>query len=482
MKPVEHPLSALDAAFLHLDTARTPMTIGSVGVFDGGPLTDGRGRIRLDEVKAAMAARLDLLPKLRRKVVAAPLPDLPPRWVDDPAFDLDRHIRLGAVPSPGDRAALAATVAGLFESPLDRDRPLWELWLLDGLAGGRVALVEKLHHALADGLAGVEVASLLLDRQARPAAPLAARRPWHPRPGWPGPAVVAHDAERLARWPLRLAAGAARAALHPGRSLDDLGAVGGALATYLTPRLVAPRLGLNVPVGRRRRLVLVEQSLADTDRLRRQTGATVNDVLLTAVTGGVRQLLETRGEPVQGRQVQVLVPVGLGHDHVTLGNQVSGLVVRLPLGFEDPSERLGLVARAVADRKVHHQALAGQVLLGLAEPLPQPVLGAVARAAHHQPVVNLVVTNVPGPTDPLYALGAELLEAYPVVPLGGNLPFAVAAVSYRDQLGIGVLADWDAGRDVQVLVDAMTDDFARLAGPGRGRRARSAAALGAGVA
>ena len=226
---------------------------------------------------------------------------------------------------------------------------------------------------------------------------------------------------------------------------------------------MAPRSSINVPVGDRRSLVVVRQPLDELRRVERRFGVTINDVLLAAVTGGLRFQLTGRGETVEGRTLQALVPVAtdLHGDH-RLGNKVSAMIVRLPLGLADPVTRLAVVARTVSTCKKHRQALAGDFIMRLLEPWPRPALKAAARFAHHQPFVNVVVTNVPGPAVPLYALGAQMLEAFPVVPLAGNLSVGVAAFSYNGQLSVGLFADRDRCRDVDVLALGIRRSFSEL--------------------
>ncbi len=475
------PLSPLDALFVHLESPRTPLHLGSVAVFDGVPLTRPDGVLRLEELRRVLAGRLELVPKLRQVVRPGWIGQAPPVWQDDPHFDITYHVRAVALPAPGTEEQLAELAADLFAVPLDMNRPLWELWFVEGLAGGRVALVEKVHHALADGLGGVEVATVLLDTAPHSGGPAwpstvdPGPPPWRPQPpaGWSG--VLVRDAGRLAALPLHAVRSVASGTRHPVRAATRLAEIAGAFATVATPRLLAPRTSLNVPIGRGRRLAFVRQPIPPLRSLQARTGVTLNDILLTAAAGGVRRLMVSRGERVEGRAVQVLVPVGLPHHDRTLGNRVSAMLVRLPIGVADPRRRLRLVAAEVADRKRRHQAVAVDVLLRLAAPLPQAAIKLVATAVHHQPVVNLVVTNVPGPPVPLYALGARLVEAFPVVPLAGNLSVGVAALSYDDVLDVGILADRDHCPDVAVLASGIEDEFRSLAAAPGSRRARSGA-------
>jgi diacylglycerol O-acyltransferase len=463
VSPAAEVLSPLEAGFLYLESARTPMHIGSIGIFEGAPLRDRCGRLCIDAVRAKIDSRLHLVPKLRRHVRISPLGAAAPVWVDDPHFNVANHVRDTALPSPGTEAELLDLSAELMARPLHRDRPLWEIWLVDGLEGGRVAMIEKLHHSMADGLAGVELVTVLFDLERHPASSHSSAHPWQPNPPPRRRLIVAHDLARRSAAPLHVMANGVGALRHPLRAARELVHYADALSNLVTWQSIAPSSSLNVHVGEGRQVAFMRQPLGELHHVARRFGVTMNDLLLTAVAEGVHRLLSARGEDVEGRTVQVLVPVGAGHhgDH-QLGNQVSAMLVRLPIGTSDPIGRLQSVSRVQAYHKRHHQALAGALLLGLLEPWPQPVLAAVARLVHHQPFVNLVVTNVPGPGVPLYVMGARMLEAFPIVPIAGNLSVGVAALTYDEQLTVGLLADPDACPDLYVFADGIGRSFAEL--------------------
>jgi WS/DGAT/MGAT family acyltransferase len=377
--------------------------------------------------------------------------------VDDPSFDITHHVRHARVPPPGGEADLLALAEDLLGTPLDLTRPLWEVWLVDGLADGRVAVIDKIHHAMSDGLGGVELVTVIFDLEARPPAPADGEVPeWRPERPPPVPLAAARDLGRLATIPLRAGLFGIDCLRHPVRHTRRALRLADALSTVARPSLLAPRLSINAPVHPGRRLAVVRLSLSDLHAVGHQFGVTVNDIVLTVVASGVGALLESRGQPVHGREVHLLVPVGLvhdtGHGH-TLGNEVSALFVRAPLGLADPLARLRAVAADVGQDKVHHQQLVAQCTLGLLDPLPQSALGAVSGLIGRQPVFNLVVTNVPGPPVPLYVLGEPMTEAVAFVPIAGNLSLGVAALSYCDAINLGVLADRDACPDL--------DEFAK---------------------
>ncbi len=456
-------LTPLDASFLAMESGHTPMHMGSIGIFEGAPLHDARGFLRLDEVRAEVESRLHLVPKLRKRVRLPLVGESAPVWVDDPDFDIAAHVHQAALPEPGDEAQLLDLCARLMSCPLDRSRPLWDIWLIDGLEGGRVALLEMLHHSVADGLAGVELATVLLDLEPRAPVP-------HPADGWrpmPPPRRMVVTVDGVVDWVdaiRRLAVDAFSALRHPSRAAGLLAHYVGAFASFLPRTAAGPDCSLNVPVGFDRRAVAVRYPLHQLRHAEHHLGVTLNDMLLTAIASGVHDLLTARGESTEGRLLQVLVPVGSDHhDDHRLGNEVSVMVVRLPIGATSAAERLREVARAERSSKERDQASATHLLLSSLDALPPAAVAAASHLMHHQPFVNLVVTNVPGPDVPLYVLGARMLEAIPLVPLGGNLSVGVAALSYDGQLVIGILADPHACPDVDVLARGVDRCFNELA-------------------
>lgn len=457
----EH-MTALDASFLHAETDRTPLHIGALLLFEGGPFFDEAGAFRLDAVRGRVAERLHLFPRFRKRVVELPLGLGRPVWVDDDRFDITHHVRHLEVPAPGGRAELERLCERLQMEVLDRAHPLWELWFLTGLADGRVAMVEKVHHAMVDGVSGVEVAAALLDLEPEP-SPLEVP-PWEPVPGPdPLPLLAATRWEWLAQ-PVEVArdvASMVRTAARLGAHLE--GAVD-ALFGFLRPDTHVVGSSLNQAVGVRRHLAAVTVPLDEVKRTGRQFDATVNDVVLAAVAGGLRTLLEGRGEPHHHLDMRALVPVSIRSDdeHLALGNRVSALAGTLPVSEPSPIERLGAARDAMAALKRHHQADGTELILEGIELLPPALLAVAARVIHHQPLVNVVVTNIPGPPMPLYFLGARMVESVPIVPLGGNLTLGIAILSYDGNLTLGLHADRDACPDLAVLADAVRDEFEML--------------------
>lgn len=455
-------LKPLEAAFVQFESERAPLHMASICLFEGDHLRDDRGRIRLHDLRQLIERRLHLVPALRRRLQPAFLGGAPPTWVDDEQFDIARHIVEAKLRHPGGERELLARCAQLLAHPLDRRHPLWRIWVFDGLADGRVPMLVALHHAMADGLAGVAVATVLFD-MAPDAEPPGPPPPWHPVAPPSGPLAALEDLARLAVLPARAGLSLLWAARHPTTALHRAEEVADAMGSVFNPRLVAPRSSLNRPIGKGRQLAVVRQPIDQVRRVSARFGTTVNDVLLAAVGVGLGDLLASRGERVADHELQVIVPVALSrHEDKSTGNAVSALFVRVPLGPVDPVERLRRVAAAVAYDKSHHQKLVATVVLGLLAPFPQQLMAAIAAVIDHQPITNLIVTDVPGPPVPFYVLGDRLAEVIPVVPIVGNLTVGVAALSYDKQLALGLLADPSACPDLEVLAEGVRRGFAEL--------------------
>lgn len=455
-------LTGVDAGFLALERLETPMHVGALAILDGAPFLQPDGRFRLAEVRQHVASRLHLLPRFRKRVREIPFGIGRPVWADDDRFDIGYHVRLTALPRPGSRAQLLALFARVEAQMLDRSRPLWELWFVEGLEDGRVALIQKTHHALVDGVSGVDVATVLFDFTPEPVA--TEPPPWSPAPTPAASQLFVDTVVEEIGDLLALGHGMAAVTSVPGRTWARAGDLVRAAATFAEGRLLAPRLSINRPVGRHRTFLGVQVSLDDVRAVRRDLGGTVNDVVLAGVAGGLARFLGSRGELQADLTVKVMCPVSVRVDdeRLALGNRVSALVVPLPVGEPDPRARLDAVRAATAGLKERHQAVAAEALFGLTQYAAPTLLGLAARAAHHQVFFNLVSTNVPGPQVPLYCMGARMLEAYPMVPLARNLGLGIAILSYCGVLHLGILADRDAFPDLDVLADGIVDAFAEL--------------------
>ena len=461
MAPVTR-LSALDAAFLAAETPVTPMHVGSLAIFEGEPLRDEQGRFRLEETRAITEERLQLIPRFRQRPVEVPFGIGRPVWADDPDFDIAHHVRFTTLPAPGSERQLRELCEQLHMELLDRSRPLWELWFVDGLSDGGIALIEKVHHSMIDGVSGVDVASAMMDLEPEP------RRydldSWAPAP-LPSRAglLVSAIADQAAE-PFRFAGAIGRALRHPGEAAVAWAKVGRAATTLVGRQTVAPHSSINRPVGRHRRYEVVRLSLADIKDVREHLGGTVNDVVLAAVTGGLRHLLDERGEAVDGRPLEALVPVSLRaeDDHLTLGNRVAAMLVPLPIGEADARARFNEVRKLVGVRKERQQAALSAALLDTTNHWPAVLSALTAGLIHRQPLVNVVVTNVPGPQIPLYTGGARMVELFPIVPLGGNLDVSVGILSYDGKLTIGLFADAATCPDVALLAEGIEKSFQEL--------------------
>jgi WS/DGAT/MGAT family acyltransferase len=456
-------LTALDASFVWAERPGRPAHIGSVATFEAAPLLRRSGRLRLDEIRRRIDARLDPLPRLRRRLTTAPYDLDRPCWVDDPDFDIARHVTELRLPPPGDDATLRRVAGELMSDVLPRDRPLWDLHLLTGLDGGRVGLVERIHHAMVDGVSGVDLATLMLDLE--PDVPAPPSPPaWTAAPLPDDAALLSAGLRHLVADPLRLAEAAARAARHPTGLARALRTVASGLGPALAEGL-APRSSLNGPLLGARRLAWVRTDVAGVLAAGHDAGATLNDVVLAAVAGGLRRLLLSRGEAVpSGAVLKAMVPVSLrsAGDHDARGNRVGSVYVPLPIGIGDPAQRLTAVAEGMRRCKSRPEADGMGAVLAAADALPPFAARALTGTFAHQPFVNLVITNVPGPPFPLYLAGARMLEAYPVVPLAANLTVGVAVLSYDGSLAITLTADDRACPDVDVLAEGIERSLAQL--------------------
>ncbi|MET0275291.1 MAG: wax ester/triacylglycerol synthase family O-acyltransferase [Acidimicrobiia bacterium] len=461
--PAYDRLSALDESFLHLERADTPMHVGAVAVLERDPFYGLDGRFRLDAVRELVRSRLELLPRFRRTVMSVPYNFGRPIWVDDPNFDVSRHVRLTSLPAPGNRRQLLELAERLAAQVLDRAHPLWEIWFVEGLDGGkRVGLLHKSHHTLTDGISGVDIATALLDLE--PTPPPVEVHAWEPEPG-PLPMGLLVDTmfENTLRG-VDLMSHVQHAVNGPRAAAGQVTQLGRSLSTVFRGGPVAPRLSWNDTIAPGRKLETFMVPLAMARDVRAAFGCTVNDVVLAAVGGGVARLLEQHGDLSDDLVVKVFCPVSVRDDsqRSQLGNRISTMIVPLPVGDPDPQARLDAVRASTAELKAREQAVGAATLIGLGEYAAPTLLGLAARAAHSQPLANLIVTNIPGPQVPLYLLGAQMLEVYPIVPLSRNLTLNVAVLSYCGQLHFGLIGDGESAHDLEVLAGGIEDAFAEL--------------------
>ena len=454
--PVLERLTASDLFLLLWDDYGWSTDIGGLAILDGTSLLDHDGGVRIEAIREQLEPRLHLVPRFRQLLYRPRLGLGWPLWVDAPRFDLADHIRVHPVAAPAGETQLLQACQELARQRLDPARPLWELWLLPGLPDRRVGAYLRLHHALADGAAALAAFGALLDPA--PGAPAPATPPWTPAPIPDTGQLLADNLRRRGRELGRGWSGLT----HPGQTLARARAAWPAWREVLAEQ-PAPRTSLNHPVGADRRLALIRSRLDSTKQIAHAHHATVNDVVLAAVAGGLRQLLASRGEDVAGLVQRAMVTISL-HDEQpgqARGNKPGWMMVPLPLGEPDPVRRLELIAAETAARKHKDRPQAGTGIFRFAA-------GQRAWYRHfpRQRSVNLVVTNAPGPPVPLYLAGARLLELFPMMPVMGNLTLVVAALSYAGQLNLTAVADHDHCPDLEIFshgVHTTLDDLARSA-------------------
>ena len=456
-------LTGIDAGFLYQEGPDAHMHVGALMLFEGPPPAYG-------ELADALRERLHLVPRYRQKLAVPPPGAGRPVWVDDPAFDLELHVRHTALPRPGDHASLLALAARVFSEPLDRRRSLWEIWLVEGLAENAFALISKTHHAMIDGIAGVDLAQALLDVSPVPAEVPHPGEPWRPAPEPSAAELLARGAVAALRAGARAAGVAAEALGAPRTTLNT--AVGAAEALAELARAgarPAPDTPLNREIGPNRRLVSVHRELGELKAIGESLGGTVNDVVLAAVTGALRNWLRSRQVRTEGLELQALVPVSLrgAHERGALGNRLTAMRGTLPVGIEEPVARLRAVRATMDELKDSKQALGVEILAALENVVPPAILALASRLHFSSRFFNLLVTNVPGPGFPLYLRGRELLDVVPIALLPREHALAVAVVSYHGLITFGLLGDRDALPDLDGIgdaLDAALDELAALAG------------------
>ncbi|MBV9194567.1 MAG: wax ester/triacylglycerol synthase family O-acyltransferase [Solirubrobacterales bacterium] len=439
-------LSPLDASFLHIEDAATHMHIGSVGIFEGPPPGPG-------EVKQAIAERLPLVPRYRQKVRFVPFALGRPAWVDDPHFNLDYHVRRTALPSPGGDEELRNLVGRVMSQQLDRTKPLWELWVAEGLGDGRWALISKSHHCMVDGVSATDLLSVILSKERQPESRPAPE--WRPDPEPGAPELIAHALALRALSPYEATRTLLSAARGPRRAARKAVDTTRGLVNFRSLLTPNPASSLNGPVGPHRRWDWARARLSDIKEIRAEHGGTINDVVLAVIAGGFRELLLSRGEDVEGRFIRTLVPVSVRteDERGTYNNKVSAMFAELPICLDDPVDRLRSVHEQMQELKQSGQAVAAERLTALSGFAPAMLLALSGRVGTRLPQasVNTVTTNVPGPQQPLYLVGRRMLEAFPFVPLGGHVRVGVAIFSYDGGINFGATGDADTAPDIAVL-------------------------------
>jgi diacylglycerol O-acyltransferase len=452
-------LTGLDASFLHLEDGAAHMHVAGVMIFEGSPPP-------YDDLLEAIERRLGLVPRYRQRLAFVPLGQGRPKWVDDPHLNLRYHVRSTALPAPGSEHQLRDLAGRVFAQQLDRDKPLWEIWLVEGLEDDRFAVLSKTHHALVDGVSGVDIMSVLFDTSPDPAAPTDTGERWLPRP-LPSPVQLLGEAlmER-ATIPGELARSVRSVFRGPRRVVEGLrdAAVGvGAMAwAGLNP---APPTPYNKPIGPHRRYTWVRANLADLKAVKDELGGTVNDVVLATVAGALGKHLRRRGHNTNGLELKAMVPVSVRADveRGALGNRVAAMMAPLPVWCQDPVARLDIVREELKGLKSGGQAVGAQVLTELSGFAPSTVMGQASRVMARQRFFNVVVTNVPGPQIPLYLAGRRMIDPFPMVPLAKNQGLGIALLSYAGRINFGLVGDYDVMWDLDDFADDVQEALAELA-------------------
>ena len=455
-------MSPQDASFLHMEDDVSHMHIASVGIFEGPepPFAD---------IVAMIDSKLGLVPRYRRVVRTVPLELGRPVWVDDPHFNIEYHLRHTALPSPGGEAELRKLVGRVMSQPLDRAKPLWEIWVVEGLEDGHWAVMAKTHHAMVDGVSGTDLLALIMDISPEPSVPERRRGPRSPRPpvcSWPR-----RHRSRLLRSPYEQIQALRAAAAVPRQAFGQAGEVVKGLSAMTGLVRRTPLSTLNGPLGSHRRYAWASTVVSDIKTIRKELGGTFNDVVLAAITNGFRELLLERGESVD-RVVRSLVPVsvrarddrGRAVGDGTLQNKVSAMFAELPVSITDAAERLRAVSSQMEGLKESKQAVAGEALTSMSGFAPPMLLALGMRLSTRIPQrnVNTVTTNVPGPQIPLYVCGRRMLKAYPYVPLAGQVRVGIAIFSYNGEVNFGVTGDFDTTADLDVLCRGIEDGITQL--------------------
>jgi WS/DGAT/MGAT family acyltransferase len=453
-----------------MERAGAHMHVASTIVFDGSAPTH-------EEFRDHIASRLHLVPRFRQKLRFVPLDQGRPVWVDDPYLNLDYHVRQTALPAPGSDEQLRNLAARIFSQQLDRSKPLWEMWLVEGLQDDRFAIIGKSHHALVDGVSGVDITTVLFDLDAEPVGPPTSPPPWLARPE-PTDMKLLGDAlrERLTS-PREIVRGFRAVLRGPRQVLRGVGAT----SKMLGASMAAPDTVFNVEIGPHRRFAMTQADLADLKRVKDAHGGTVNDVILSIVAGGIGNYLRARGHDTEGLELRAMVPVSVraAEEHGALGNRISAMMAPLPVWCEDPVERLHLVTSQMGDLKSSGQAVGAEILTKITDFAPTTITSQAARLQPAQRFFNLVVTNVPGPQFPLYVLGRKMESIFPMVPLARRQALCVGIMSYDGQVNFGLVGDYDAMADLESFaldLEAATREIVD-AGPAKRAEAGRAAKI-----
>jgi len=460
--PFYEPLSVLDQTFLAFETPSAYMHVAATIVVDGKRLRQEDGSIDLDRFKQYIVSRLPQIPAYRRRLAVMPLENRPV-WIDDRQFHIDHHVKMSSLPTPGGERQLQRRCEELLERPLNRRRPLWEIWVIDGLRGGKITLLCKVHHCMVDGLSGVALMTALF--QLTPEATIRPTPRWVPRPAPTGTELVRDEIRRRVRRSAAVLSGLPALLSEPAQAVRRIGERVNGLVSFLRSGLQqGMETRLNAPIGPHRRIAFLEVSLADVKAVKTALGGTVNDVVLATVNGAVRRVLERRGGIPEQGAFRVAVPVNTldSADRAgRLGNHVWTWLVSLPVREADPVRVLHLISEQTRHLKETEQASSGEMLTETVEWTTARLVPLGARLVNRaQP--NLIVTNVPGPPVPLFVLDAPVQAIYPHVPLFERQGLGVALFSYAGRLFWGLTGDWDLLADIDTVADDVRVCFQEL--------------------
>jgi diacylglycerol O-acyltransferase len=457
-------LTGLDSSFLHLERDGTQMHVASTTLFEGPapPYV---------EFREHLGSRLHLVPRFRQKIRFVPFGQGRPVWVDDPHLNLAYHVRHTSLPEPGSEQQLRTLAARIFSQQLDRSKPLWEIWLIEGLKGGRFAVVGKTHHAMVDGVSGVDITTVLYDAEKEPDETPVPPEGWTPRPEPNDAELLAEALVERAIYPREIARGLRWVVRGPRRALRKAADAAIAAGSFAWTGIAAPQSPFNFDIGTHRRFAWVRASLGDIKQVKNELGGTVNDVILTAVAGGLGRYMRSRGHSTDGLELRAMVPVSVrtAEQHGALGNQVTAMMASLPIWCEDPKRRMEIVRQSMGDLKKSKQAVGASLLTQLADFAPPTIAGQAARLQSRQRFFNLVVTNIPGPQFPLYLMGRRMERVFPMVPLAKNQGVCIGIMSYDGQVNFGLIGDYDGMPDLDDLARDLEDSIAELIEAAGGR-------------
>ena len=451
-------LGPQDASFLYLETPEVHQHVGGIAVLD--PSTRPDGKLSHGDLIQLVSSRLHLVPRFRQKVLFPPLAAGRPVWVDDKGFDIDFHIRRAALPTPGGRRELTDYVQRVISRPLDRTKPLWEAYVIEGMEDGLAAILTKVHHAMVDGIAGLDLATAMFDFS--PETQILAPQPWEPEPEPDRLELLATALADQLSHPLRGATEfAQRTMAAPARAARRIAATAGGIG-HLLGAGMAPESPFNRKVGPNRRFAMLEAPVSAFKEIKDSLGGTVNDVILCSVAGAVHRLFRERHEPTRGRTLRAMVPVSVRAEEEKLGNRVSSLFVDLPIAPMGAKRRLKLIRETTKDLKDSNQAVGAEFLMNIGLWAPPTIHALAARLAARGRFINLVVSNVPGPQVPMYIAGTRLLAYYPTMPLAESMGLSIAVTSLAGTMAFGLTADWDTLPDIEYLARAMDESLAEL--------------------